>query len=349
MKAQNIKVAIFVGLSLMFIMFSFYFYQTFYNPNVLIRKYEGELYIPKDATMKNVVDSMKKYNYLEDVVSFMFVSKILGYQEKIKPGRYILKKGKEDKGISNLDAVRFLRSGAQTPVQVTFNNIRLKKDLAPKICRWVMAEEAEFNRLINDTDFVASLGFDTTTITTMFLPNTYEMYWTTDAEALIKRMKREYDKFWNEERLAKAQKLNMTPVEVSVLASIVQSETKKLDEKPIVAGLYLNRIDKGMTLDSDPTVVFAIGDFSKRRVLKVDLQYDSPYNTYMYKGLPPGPITLPDVTSIDAVLNHENHNYIYMCAKEDFSGYHRFATNYRQHINNAKRYQRELNRRKVFR
>ena len=322
---------------------SVYFYQVFFNPNLLITKEKAVLYIPENADINQVIDSLKKHQYLEDVLSFGFVSKVLGYQENIKPGRYIL-----TKKMTNLQAIRHLRSGVQDPVRVTFNNIRLKDDLAEKICRNVIATEDQFMELLNNPEYVSKFGFDTTTIITMFIPNTYEMYWTSSAEDIFDRMKYEYDKFWNDERIAKANELGLTPIQVSILASIVQAETIKNDEKPVVAGLYINRLERDMLLESDPTVVFALRDFGMKRVLKRHLETNSPYNTYKNLGLPPGPINLPEPSTLEAVLNYEHHNYIYMCAKEDFSGYHRFATNYRQHINNARKYQQALNRRGVY-
>jgi UPF0755 protein len=181
----------------------------------------------------------------------------------------------------------------------------------------------------------------------MFIPNTYEVYWNTPAEKLIERMKREYDVFWNNDRRRKAENIRLTPIEVSILASIVEEETAAPDEYPIVAGLYLNRLYKGMMLQADPTVKFAVGDFSLRRILNRHLEVDSPYNTYMYAGLPPGPIRIPSPKSIDAVLNHTVHNYLYMCAKEDFSGRHNFAVTLKEHNKNAEKYRAELNRRGI--
>ncbi len=343
MNKKNLKAAFFVGATLAFISFTFYFYQVFYSPNVLINKEKAVLLIPEDADIYNVLDSMQSYNYLEDAVSFMFVSKILSYQENIRPGRYII-----SQKMNNLEFVRHLRSGAQAPVKVTLTSVRHKEEIAPKLCLNLTAEVETFDSLISDPAYVEELGFDTITVATMFLPNTYEMYWTTDAVSLINRMKGEYDRFWNEERLAKAKELEMTPTEVSILASVVQAETKKNDEKPVVAGLYINRIDKGMPLESDPTVIFGIGDFTIRRVLRSQLKYESPYNTYLNAGLPIGPICIPELSSIDAVLNYERHNYIFMCAKDDFSGYHNFATNLRQHNRNARKWQAALNRRKIM-
>ncbi|UZR93491.1 endolytic transglycosylase MltG [Chondrinema litorale] len=343
MKFKNIKAALFIGFSLIIIMMSVYFYQVFFNPNLLITQEKAVLYIPENADINQVIDSLKKHKYLEDVVSFGFVSKVLDYQENIKPGRYIL-----TKKMTNLQAIRHLRSGVQEPVRVTFNNIRLKEDLAKKICKNVIATEDQFMELLNNPEYVSKFGFDTTTIISMFIPNTYEMYWTSTAEDIFSRMKNEYDKFWDDERTAKASELGLTPLQVSILASIVQAETVKNDEKPVVAGLYLNRLERNMLLESDPTVVFALRDFGMKRVLKRHLETDSPYNTYKNLGLPPGPINLPEPSTLEAVLNYEHHNYIYMCAKEDFSGYHRFASNYRQHINNARKYQQALNRRGVY-
>jgi UPF0755 protein len=184
----------------------------------------------------------------------------------------------------------------------------------------------------------------------MFIPNTYEFYWNTSAEEFVERMAREYKRFWTEERKQKAGVIGLSQSEISTLASIVQSEqAAHVDERSVVAGLYLNRIRMGMRLESDPTLIHAIGDYTIKRVLNVHKQVDSPYNTYKNAGLPPGPILLPETTSIDAVLNADQHNYIFMCAKDDFSGYHNFAVTYRDHVNNAKRYQKALNARKIYR
>jgi len=363
---KGLGAALFIGFSLLFIMLSFYFYQVFYAPNLMIRQEEGLLLIPKkeqllanlslqqqeayaaDSTAflfkHQLMDSLVKYRYLQEPVSFSFVAKVLKYQDNIKPGLYKLT---ED--MTNLEAVRHLRSGAQEPVNVTFNNIRLKEELLEKATRNISATPEELRNLLSDPEVAARYGFDTLSIMTMFLPNTYQMYWTADAEQLLERMNREYERFWNEERQAKADELGMSRLEVAILASIVQAETQKPDEKPTVAGLYLNRLKRGMPLEADPTVKFALGDFKLRRILKKDLEIDSPYNTYKYAGLPPGPINLPAPSSIEAVLNAEQHGYLFMCAKEDFSGYHRFAKTYRQHINNARRYQRALNERGIMR
>lgn len=209
--------------------------------------------------------------------------------------------------------------------------------------------EDQFLALLQDSVYIRKFDFDEETVMSMFIPNTYEAWWNTSPEVLFDRMYKEYQKFWTDERLAKAEALGLSPKEVSTLASIVQSESQqKADERPKIAGLYLNRLERGMPLQADPTLIFAIGDFEIRRVLNIHKEIESPYNTYKYVGLPPGPINLPDIKSIDAVLNAEDHAYLYMCAKEDFSGYHAFATNLVQHNANARRYQAALNRAKIY-
>ena len=200
-----------------------------------------------------------------------------------------------------------------------------------------------------DTNFLNSLGLDAFTVSSLFIPNTYEFYWNTTVTSFLSRMVAEHHHFWNESRQSKAKRLNLTKEEVVTLASIVEKETLQTSEQPVVAGLYLNRLKKSMKLQSDPTVIFAIGDFSIRRVLKKDLKYDSPYNTYKYKGLPIGPISIPSIRAIDAVLNYQKHEYLYMCAKEDFSGYHNFAKSVRQHYANAAKYRKALNDKNIKR
>jgi UPF0755 protein len=212
------------------------------------------------------------------------------------------------------------------------------------LCKYLEADSLQFNALLNNTPLVTQYGFDTTTIMCMFLPNTYEFYWNTSAQQLLDRMNREYLKFWTEERKQKAASINFTPIQVSILASIVEAEqARKNDEKPRVAGLYINRLKQNMPLQADPTLVFALKNFSLKRILKGHMQLESPYNTYKYTGLPPGPINLPTLASVNAVLNYEKHDYIYMCAKEDFSGYHNFADNFEDHLKNARLYQKALN------
>lgn len=231
--------------------------------------------------------------------------------------------------------------------RLTFNNIRFKEDLAERLDEQLMIDKDELLQLLDDSAYCDSLGFTPQTIVALFIPNTYEVYWNIPADKLIQRMKKEYDVFWTSERLAKAKAVKLTPVEVATLASIVEEESASTSEYPVIAGLYLNRLRAGMPLQADPTVKFAVGDFSLKRILFEHLEADSPYNTYKHAGLPPGPLRVPSIKGMDAVLNYMQHNYLYMCAKEDFSGRHNFAVTLAEHSRNANRYRAELNRRKI--
>ena len=238
-----------------------------------------------------------------------------------------------------------LRGGLQTPVKVTFNNMRDVKMLAGRISQQIEADSLSIVSLLSNSDSLNAMGFNAKTIPALFLPNTYEFYWNTTAGQFVDKMRREYDKFWNEERRNKAKAVGLTPVEVSTLASIVDKETNKTDEMARIAGVYLNRLRDGWLLQADPTLVFALGDFELKRVLNVHKEVESPYNTYKYPGLPPGPICIPSLAAINAVLSPEKHHYYYFCAKEDFSGYHNFAKTLAEHNKNAQKYQKELNKR----
>ena len=337
MKKHKILVIVLLVFAVSFISFSFYAYQAVQTPNLLVEQPDKVLLIPEGTTFAQLQKKLHDEDYVNDLLSFSVLAKLMKYDENIKPGRYLLRAD-----MSNLSAIRLLRSGQQTPVNVTFNNVRLKHELAERLCENLQADAAEFEALLNDASVVSRYGFTTENVLCLFLPNTYEFFWTTTAPELLERMAREYEKFWTVERRQQADSLGMTPVEVSVLASIVESETNKPDEAPVVAGLYLNRLDRNIALEADPTLVFAAQDFTIKRVLNKHKEIDSPYNTYKYPGLPPGPIRIPSIGAVQAVLNHQDHNYIFMCAREDFSGYHNFATNLRAHNANARRYQRAL-------
>ena len=244
-------------------------------------------------------------------------------------------------------AARRLAAGSQTPVKFTFNNLRLTEQLIERVDECLYMSSDSLSALLNDNELCASYGFNTTTIKAMFLPDTYEFYWTVSPQRFVARMHEYYEQFWNDERRNKAKKAGLTPLEVSVLASIVEEETAMRDEMPVVAGLYINRLRRGIPLQADPTVKYAVGDFSLRRILNKHLETPSPYNTYLNTGLPPAPIRIPSKAAIEAVLNYRTHNYLYMCAKEDFSGYHNFATTLSEHNRNAARYHSALNRRGI--
>jgi UPF0755 protein len=331
------KLIFFLLFSMLLISFGFYAYQIIYTPNFLVGKEDRMIVIPNDADFKTVQKILHEGDYVQDLMSFAFLSRMMDYDKKVKPGRFILKAN-----MTNLQAIRLLRLGKQEPVRITFNNVRLLKDLAEKITTNLSMRPDEFEAAAVKFSMNNKHGFNKDNLMCMFIPNTYEVYYNILPDALMERMYDEYVIFWNDERKAKAAQLGLSPVEVSILASIVQAEAMKQDEAPVIAGLYLNRLKQDMPLQADPTLVFASGDFSLKRVLNEHKEIDSPYNTYKYAGLPPGPINMPRVNCVDAVLNHDVNNYLYMCAKEDFSGYHNFTDNYRQQINNAKRYQRAL-------
>lgn len=343
-KKMKIYLVAVITVSVLLVSFSFYFYQAFFSPNALTESEESVLLkIPSNATFKMVSDSLYENKIINDVVTFSFVAKMLGYQDAVKPGLYTI-----SPKTNNISLVRHLRSGNQTPVRVTFNNVRTKEDLAQKITNNLEIGPDPFMDLILDSVFIRKFGFEEETIMAMFIPNTYELWWNTSPENLFDRMHQEYLKFWTEDRKQKARDMGLSPTEVSTLASIVQSETQKADERPRVAGVYLNRLRIKMPLQADPTLVFALGDFGLKRVLNVHKELESPYNTYKHAGLPPGPINLPEISALEAVLNAEKHQYLYFCAKEDFSGYHTFASSYDDHMRNARRYHAALNQAKIF-
>ncbi len=331
------KLIFFLLFSVLLISFSYYGFQICYTPNILVDKKDREIIIERNATFKDVQRIMHEGDITQDLISFSFLSKLMDYDENIKTGRYVLRTN-----MTNLQAIRLLRSGEQAPVKITFNNVRLVTELSAKITKNLFIKPEEFEAAL--VQFIATnrYGFTKDNILCMFLPNTYEVYYQTSADELIERMYREYTLFWTQERKTKAEKLGLTPIEVSILASVVQAESIQRDETPIIAGLYLNRLKKGMPLQADPTLVFAVGDFTLKRVLNEHKEIDSPYNTYKNTGLPPGPINLPEIRSINGVLNYTESDYIYMCAKEDFSGRHNFTGNYKQHLANAKKYQDAL-------
>lgn len=337
MRKKKILVVVMLLLTILLSSFAFYAWQMVYSPNILVEEEDRYFVIDRGDTFKDVQNKLYDGRYVNDLVSFSFLAKLMDYDEQVKAGRYLL-----TSDMNNLQAIRLLRSGRQEPVNITFNNIRLYPGIAPRITKNILMNEEEFNLALKEYLRTNEEGWDEENIIGMFIPNTYEVYYDVSGPDLIERMNREYHNFWNEERRAKADSIGLSPREVSVLASVVQAESVKADEGPRIAGLYMNRLKRGIALQADPTLVYAAGDFTIKRVLNVHKEIDSPYNTYMYAGLPPGPINMPTIRSLEAVLNYEDHNYIYMCAREDFSGYHNFADNIAEHNANARRYQRQL-------
>ncbi len=310
-------------------------YVLLYAPNTPSKK--AYLYIKTGSTYSDVIRQLKKEKLLNSITTFQIVATKMHYKNRIKPGKYLLKSG-----MGNYKLIQMLRSGKQEPVHLVFNNIRTKQDFAGRIAEQVEADSVTILTYLNNKDFMARFGLNPENALTLFIPNTYQIWWNTNPADFFKRMETERKKFWNSDRLGKAKAINLTPEQVVILASIVEKESNKNDEKPVVAGVYLNRLKKGMLLQADPTLIFAWNDFTIRRVLNIHKTINSPYNTYKYKGLPPGPIYLPDIKSIDAVLNYKHHNYIYFCAKEDLSGYHNFARTPQEHELNAARYRKAL-------
>ena len=336
-EVSKIKLAAYLVSSVLLITFVFYGYQMVYTPNILVDR-DDQLFIVRNGyTYRQVQDDLAKGRFVNDFVSFSFLARVMDYDKQIKPGRYILRRN-----MTNIEAIRILRAGIQEPVNITFTHVRLISELGEKITKSTGVSPTEFYDALDEFISNNKEGFTQETILCMFLPNTYEVYFNVSPEALVERMHTEYKKFWNEVRIEKAKKLGLTPIEVSILAAIVQAETVKQNEAPVIAGLYLNRLKEDMPLQADPTLVFAAGDFTLKRVLNVHKEVESPYNTYTHTGLPPGPINMPRIAIIDAVLDYEDHTYIYMCAREDFSGYHNFAATLKDHSKNARKYQAAL-------
>ena len=322
---------------------SVYTYQMLYSPNFLINAEDKFIIIEENTDFNELIKKLEDDTLINDILSFSFLSKLMEYQENIKIGAYKVKMN-----MSNYEMITMLRSGNQTPIKLTFSYARKIEDLAEKITTKLKMSKDDLLNYLNE-NINNYNGFKKTDIISIFLPDTYEVYWNISPEKLTNKMYSEYKKFWNEERLSKLDKINLNQKEAIVLASIVASESRMLDEADRIAGLYINRLNRNMRLQADPTLIFAANDFTIRRVLNKHKKIKSPYNTYIHRGLPPGPIRLASKKYIDAVLNYEKHNYIYMCAKEDFSGYHAFATNLSDHNRNAKKFQIALNMRKIYR
>jgi UPF0755 protein len=323
---------------------AWHFYSTAFGPGP---RFEGEdriLLIPTGSTFDQVIGSLKEEGLITDEKTFRLLAERKKYVDRVKPGRY-----RVASGTSLNDLVNKLRSGDQDPVRITFTNIRTLPQLAGQVAKYIEADSTALIQVMRDPGTVDRLGFRSETMISVFVPNTYEFWWTTTPEEFLERMAKEYKRFWTEERKAKAKGVNLTQAEVATLASIVQAETAKPDEAPTIAGVYLNRLRIGMPLQADPTLKFALGLDSLTRILTEDLQVASPYNTYTHAGLPPGPINMPEPRYIDAVLNAQKNDYLYFCARETLDGYSNFARTYEQHLVNARRYQRALNDRGIYR
>jgi UPF0755 protein len=328
----------FIGVTVVLIV-GYAYYGKIMAPNVQADG-EASLFVYHGDDLDAIVNRCAEDELLRDPDGFTWWAKRQGLDNLLKPGRYLV-----HDGMSSRELVNLLASGRQTPVRVTFNNLRTKYDLAGRIAQQLEPDSAEIMAYFDTSDVFHSAGLNADNFMTLFIPNTYELYWTSTPADFVARMIKEHDTFWNPARREAAQKIGLTPEQVYILASIVYSENEKAaDEAPRIAGVYMNRIQKGMKLEADPTVKFAIGDFTIKRILFADLEIDSPYNTYKYTGLPPGPIHMPPIAYIDAVLHYEHHDYIFMCASGDGSGYHLFAKTLAEHNRNRDIYIRTLNK-----
>jgi UPF0755 protein len=318
-------------------------YKSLFGVNIKTEKANRVIYIPTGSSYTQVLDTLKSNLTIKSIKIFDWLAVKKNYPAYIKPGKYVI-----DDDLSYNSLINILRAGRQVPVRITFNNVRNLNQLAGKIGRQLEADSTEIINFLSDDSNYSSDGFSKENIIALFIPDTYEFFWNTDSKGIYKRMLKEYRIFWNDARLAKAREEGINEKEVAILASIIDDEVVKADEKPRIAGVYLNRLRRGIPLQACPTIKFALNDFTITRVLFKHLTTDSPYNTYKHRGFPPGPIGCPTIDGIDAVLNAEKHDYLYFAAKADFSGYHNFSRTLSEHNRYASIYQRELNKRKIF-
>jgi UPF0755 protein len=315
-----------------------------FNPNIKTGNKRVIIHIPEGSSYARAMDSIHSVMHITNQRVFNWLSRKKNYPLHVMPGRFVI-----ERDISYNALINILRSGRQTPVKVTFNNIRTLEQLAGKIGKQIVADSASLMAFFSEPGNYADDGFTRENLIALFIPDTYQFFWNTSPRGFYERMLREYKRFWNSERLAKAGEKHLEPVEVAILASIIDDEVRKAEEKPMIAGVYLNRLKRGIPLQACPTIKFALNDFSVTRVLKKHLEIDSPYNTYRHRGFPPGPIGCPTIQGIEAVLEASDHDYLYFAAKADFSGYHNFSRTLAEHNRYASEYQRELNRRRIFR
>ena len=341
---SNKKLKIFILLfSLVSAMFSYYVWQIFKTPNFNVKGQSFAILIPKGSNFNQVLDILDKHDVVRDKLSFRFLAKVMGVAEKVKPGRYVV--GPES---GNWELLRKMRNGKQDALRITINNFRLKEDIASKLAKQLPYDSTYLMKMLDSTAITSKYGYTPETIACLFIPDTYDVFWTSTFDDFMKKMQKANKRFWTDKRIKEANALGLTPIQVGILASIVYGESKASIEQNRIAGVYWNRFRIGMPLQADPTIVFAWKDFSIRRVTGKLMAINSPYNTYRNKGLPPGPISIPPKEVIDKVLNLEKHDYLYFCAKEDFSGTHNFAVTYPEHMANAAKFQAALNARKIY-
>lgn len=300
------------------------------------------VYIDSDDDMDSVFAKLTPIASHHGLAGFVTIARHNDYNSKITTGRYAINPGE-----GAMTVYRRIKNGQQSPIHLTIPEARTMTRLATLLSRKLMVDSAEIAKALCDNDYLKKYGYDTATVAALFIPNTYDVYWNMSVDKLMERMVKEHATFWDGERKQKAESMDMSPVEVATLASIIDEETTNNGEKPMIAGMYINRLKTDMPLQADPTIKFALKDFALRRIYHKLLKVESPYNTYINTGLPPGPIKVASVAGIDAVLNHVEHDYLYMCAKEDFSGTHNFARTYSEHLANAAKYTKALNERGI--
>jgi UPF0755 protein len=322
----------------------YYVYKNIFQPNVNLGEKKSQvIYIPTGSGFEDVVRILQENNILKNRASFEWLSEKKKYKNAIKPGKYRILASMNNNSLINL-----LRAGIQEPVDINFNGLHSLDEFLSRVCRRIEADSATLFDDAHNTEYVNKLGFTKDNFQAMFIPDTYQFFWNTSVDEFYNRMAKEYKTFWTDERKKKAKATGYSQTDITILASIVQGEQCcDNEEKKIIAGLYINRLKKDMKMESDPTVIFALGDFTKQRVTNEDKKVDSPYNTYINKSLPPGPVSFPQASTIDAVLNYTKSDYIFMCAKEDLKGKHYFAKTYDEHKIYAKRYHDALNSRGI--
>ena len=344
MRNRKILALFLIVFTVMLSSFAFYGYQLIYTPNINVETNEEIIFtIDKGMTFKELQDKLYNTGVVNDLVAFSFMAKIMGYDKMVQPGHYTLQPD-----MTNLATIRYFKIGNPI-IQVSFQNLRRLDEVSKVFESFLLLDSATLSQYFDREDVQNKFGMNRNNLISLFMPDTYEFFYKATPEQIMNKMKDNYDAFWTEPRIQKAKNLGLTPQEVVTLASIVKGETAKLDEAPTVAGVYLNRLEIGMRLQADPTLIYAQQDFTIRRVRKGDKNVDSPYNTYKYAGLPPGPINMPSKAYIDAVLNADDNDYLYFCARADFSGYHAFAISFDDHLKNARAFQRALNARGIER
>lgn len=337
-KSFQKRIAFLLVFGITFAFISFYAYQMLFADNLLVNKNDKVLYIRKGATFEEVKDTLEA-TFLHDRLSFMFLSKLTGYRENIFPGRYEIKSNS-----NNFQLLKKILKGRQDPLKLVLTSVRTKEDLAQRISFKLSTSKDSVLLALNDKVLAMNFGFNDTNFVAMFLPDTYQIYWTWSPNEVFEVFQQAYQNFWNRERLEKARLIGLNPIAVSIMASIVEAETYKNEEKIRIAGVYMNRYIANHRLQADPTLIFATKDFSAKRVTEYHRYFKSPYNTYLKNGLPPGPINTPSQTSIDAVLNYEKHDYYFFCANPELNGFHLFSKTFEEHLAIGRKYWKSLDK-----